>query len=98
MTTAKATREETIHLLELALAGSIDPGVFSSDFEELFNFRLDRTLFSTDELAALNRLFDVVVWYSPFADERRQYPHHYKDGAAVTEAVSSTLAALRQSD
>jgi hypothetical protein len=69
---------------------------FRETYEQLFTFELDRSTLSEDELTALKRLFDIVVWYSPFEDERNDIPHYKSEGdvvAAILRARES-LGAL----
>ncbi len=48
---------------------------FRGWYEPAFNFWFDRAMTTPAELAALERLFDVVSWFSPIADQET-YPNY----------------------
>jgi len=74
-------------LLTAFLAGDLDAEEFSRTFETAYNFETDRRALTAAEQTAFKKLFDVVVWYSPFPDERSAIPN-YKSEAEIEEAAS----------
>lgn len=62
---------ELLHkLLADYLGGRIDTPLFCSNFEQAFNFDVDRRELTARENAAFQRLFDQVIYFSPFPEER----------------------------
>jgi hypothetical protein len=68
-------------------------GEFCAVLEQLFNFELDDTDLSAHEDTVLGQLFDEVVLYSPFPDDRARYPG-YRSEEDVLAAVDRALTAL----
>ena len=70
------------------LDGLVTTDHFCSRFETAFNFEIDKAVLVEEELTALTRLFNDVVYYSPFPEERTSYPG-YRDEAAIRVAVEA---------
>jgi hypothetical protein len=49
---------------------------------------LDKRTLTPVEMDAFSALFEVVIWYSPFPEERKQIPH--TDGISNLRADTST--------
>lgn len=65
---------ELLHkLLADYLAGFIETPLFCSNFEQAFNFDVDQGALTPIESDAFQRLFDEVVYFSPFAEERARF-------------------------
>jgi hypothetical protein len=80
-------------LLKLSPGKDIGYDEFRCEFECAFNFGLDRVSVSDAEFRALQELFDKVVWYSPYPDERAEIPSYIgESGMAV--AVARARCAL----
>ncbi|WP_208855154.1 hypothetical protein [Leptospira alexanderi] len=45
---------------------------FCRKYEDLFNFKLEKSNLSEQTMQSLVKLFDRVVWYSPFLEERKK--------------------------
>ena len=73
-------------MLGKKLGSEISHADFRVAFEDLFNFRLERSQVSPTDFEVLKGLFDTVVWYSPFPADRESYPH-YKSEAEIEVAV-----------
>ena len=85
-------REELYRLVELFTTGKMGTQSFCDVFEETYNLKVDKGTLSKSEAAAFGGLFDKVVWYSPFPEEREQIPNYLGDreiAAAVHEAAKS---------
>ena len=89
-----ADRTDIVRLLRQRLGEDISYDDFRVAVEKLYNFRLTPESLPEDELNAIEELFDAVVWYSPFPEERAQIPH-YKDEAEVDAAVEKARRAFR---
>ena len=80
-------------LIQGYLTGERTTEDFAARFETAFNLELDQETISQEEQAILQELFDEVVWYSPFPDERDQYPG-YRDEAAIRSTAVKAAEAL----
>lgn len=83
-------REHLINLLRLKMGDGIDYDDFRREFESVFNFDLDRASVSDYEFRIFQQLFDKIVWYSPFPEERSKIPNYIGETemeAAVAEAT-----------
>src|SRR4051812_32518767 len=86
---------ELLHkLLADFLAGRIDTALFCSDFERAFNFDVNRRELTPRENAAFERLFNEVVYFSPFAEERATVPN-YRSEDQIRDAARTAEAELR---
>ena len=63
-------------LVERVLSGGRDVGEFCAEFERVYNLETDKTMLSERERSAFKALFERIVWYSPFPDERRTIPNY----------------------
>lgn len=81
-------------LLADYLGGSIDTALFCSNFEQAFNFDVDRCDLTPTEEAAFERLFNEVVYFSPFPEERAAIPN-YRNETEIRQAAEAADAALR---
>lgn len=73
------------------LSGEIETQAFCDRFERTFNFDTDKAALSEREHGALERLFDEVVYYSPFPEDRAVIPH-YRDEAQIRAAAETCLS------
>ena len=80
-------------LLEAFLNGGLTANEFSRRFETAYNLDTDREALTTAEQTSFERLFDAVVWYSPFPDERAVIPH-YKSEAQIEQAAKVARSEL----
>jgi hypothetical protein len=81
-------------LISQAIEAKITIPEFCAQFEVLFNLELEKSELPNSEIAALSDLFEVVIWYSPFADEREQIPN-YVDEKSVLAAAAKAAAKLQ---
>jgi hypothetical protein len=85
---------ELLHkLLADYLGGRIDTPLFCSHFEQAFNFDVDRRALTPVECDAFQRLFDEVVYFSPFPGERAQVPN-YRSEEQILQAARTAEAEL----
>lgn len=78
--------------LDEYLAGALETEQFCSQFEQAYNMELDKETMTRAEADAFNPLFEEVVWYSPFPEEREAIPN-YRGDDEIRKAA--TLAAHR---
>jgi len=90
-------RQKIHHLLRMELGTEIGFDQFRIAFEDLVNFQLDPGSVPTAELLILRALFDVVVWYSPFPDERAEIPTYIGEVEMIA-AVEQARHALERLD
>jgi hypothetical protein len=86
-------RSQLLKLLTLQLGKDIAHDDFRIQFEDIFNFGLDRKSATEHEFRVFQRLFEKVVWYSPFPKERAEIPN-YIDEAEMEEAVAEARRSL----
>lgn len=88
---------ELLHkLLDDYLGGRIDTPLFCSGFEQAFNFDVNRRDLTAQENSAFGRLFDEVVYFSPFSEERADIPH-YRSEEQIRKAACAAEAELSTS-
>jgi hypothetical protein len=89
-----SARETAVDLMDRLLSGELTVGDFCAQYEQHFNFDWpNRGLEAQAEL--FGKLFEVVVWYSPYPDERRVTPNYTgeADVIGVVQAIRSHVAA-----
>ncbi len=62
------------------LGGTMDVRSFTSQFEHTYNIELDKRTLTPAEAAAFGALFEEVIWYSPFPEDRIRIPNYRGDG------------------
>ena len=82
-----------LNLIEAVQQGSMSVGDFSSSVEHEWNFGDERATLAEPETAAIKRMFDVVVYYSPYPDERARIPS-YRDENDVLQAAQQCRQSL----
>lgn len=82
-----------LRLFEEVRAGVLSIEDFCGNFENIYNFEVDRKSLSGVEVALLNDLFECVIWYSPFPDERREIPN-YRNEDDVMAAIDVAAQGL----
>lgn len=80
-------------------AGKLDTETFCAQFERTYNLELDKSALTPAEAAAYGPLFEQVVWYSPFPDERARIPNYRSEAdiARAAEAASRCLETIPSS-
>jgi len=76
--------------------GRLETEVFCRDVELAYNDAVDEAAMTPSEQPIFERLFDVVVWYSPFPEEHAELPLHLKGEEQVREAALAAEAELGQ--
>jgi hypothetical protein len=80
-------------LVELLLAGTVSVAHFCEAFERIYNLELDRSTLTAAEAPAFAAIFDRVVWYSPFPEERARIPNYLGEDQIIA-TVSLQARAL----
>jgi hypothetical protein len=86
----KLPQERLRHLLKLVSSGQLSVSQFCSDFERIYNLETDKFSLSASEREAFSAVFEKVVWFSPYPDERARIPNYLGESdilAAVDEAL-----------
>ncbi|HKP75839.1 MAG TPA: hypothetical protein VJT67_09880 [Longimicrobiaceae bacterium] len=86
---ASTARDKLVALLE-EYANGRDTQEFCSAYEHAFNFEIDQGALPDSELRIFQTVFDEVVLYSPFEDDRAKYPG-YRDEQAIRNVVAHAL-------
>ena len=63
-------------LMSRAKAGVLPVQTFCETFERIYNFELDRKSVPVAELKRLSALFEIVVLFSPYTEERKTIPNY----------------------
>lgn len=81
-------------LIERLCEGAASVEEFCSQFERTYNFEIDKAQLSDAESSAFSALFDKIVWYSPFPEERKKIPNYLgeKDILAAVNGAKRVLA------
>lgn len=88
--------KETLYsLIADVIANKIDMRSFCNQFETTFNVETDKSTLSVHERSAFDGLFDKIVWYSSFPDERKEIPN-YLDEVQVMDAVRTAIDQLKR--
>ena len=61
----------------------------------IYNFQLDHGSVPPEELDALERLFNVVGYYSSVPEDRASYPRVFRDEADVERATEQARREIR---
>jgi hypothetical protein len=93
MYTLPVKRAKLFWLIELYLSDHQDVGTFCKEFERTYNFEINRSELSADELAIFGDLFDKVSMFSSFENELKIYPH-YTSKEQIRAAVIAARARL----
>ncbi len=86
-------RGRLLELIEMALSDAISVQDFCDRFETVYNLQLDKSALGPDEAPVLKGVFDKIVWYSPFPEERAKIPHYIGEDDVKT-AVAKAAGAL----
>jgi CRISPR/Cas system CSM-associated protein Csm2 small subunit len=91
MSTSTA-RDKLVALLK-EYANGRDTQEFCSAYEHTFNFEIDQGELTDNEFRIFQTVFDEVVLYSPFEDDRARYPG-YRDEHAIRNVVVHALSVV----
>jgi hypothetical protein len=80
-------------LVRKFLAEEIDVSIFCADFEKCYNFHTEKAALTAVESLAFKDVFEKVVWYSPFPEERKMVPN-YLGEAEIKHIVLEAAARL----
>lgn len=98
MTDIDATPKARLRSLMRQLAnGSVSVGPFCEAFETIYNLELDKRDLTDEEALAMGTIFDRIVWYSPFPEEREQI-RNYVGEKEVEQVVQDAEQTLSQND
>jgi hypothetical protein len=80
-------------LLEHLRRRTIDVEMFCTEFERIYNLELDKDTLTPSEAKVFSALFEHVIWYSPFEEERKQVPNYAseEDIKAAAERAAAEL-------
>jgi hypothetical protein len=92
------TGRELLHkLVSDYLEGRIDTALFCDNFETAFNFDVDRDHLTPTDEDVFRNLFQQVVYYSPFPEERARIPS-CRSEEQIRQAASDARTQLRKPD
>ena len=81
-------------IMEAYRSGVLGVDAFCAQFEQTYNLELDKSTLSQKETQTFQKLFEEVVWYSPFPEERAAIPN-YRDDVDVKQAVERAAKELQ---
>lgn len=70
------SRKRLYQLIELAKCRELSIKDFCEFYEKIYNLELDKNSLSPTESAAFSKLFDSVVWFSPYPKEREKIANY----------------------
>ena len=82
-------------LLTSVRTGQMSVEAFCSQFETTYNLELDKSELTEAEATAFSNVFEQVIWYSPFAEERARIPN-YKSEREILAAVQDAEHVLTE--
>ena len=89
-------RDRAIRLLDGLLTAEISVSEFCDRYEPLWNFELESNAELGAEAPIFEQIFDSVVWYSPFPEDRDSYPG-FKNEEDIIAIVRKANARLERS-
>lgn len=66
-------------LIESVFVQEISVGTFCEHFERVYNFELEVAGLTATERSVFEELFNKVVYYSPFPEERQKIPNYLSE-------------------
>lgn len=90
---SEAPRIKLHRLLREFQAGGLGTEDFCAQFERTYNLELDKGTLSPGETTAFGQLFEQVIWYSPFPEDRAEYPG-YRNEADIARAAEEAAKNL----
>lgn len=88
-----ASRADLLAAITAYRRGNLSTVEFCDAFERLYNLEVDKHTLAPADRVVFQTLFDEIVWYSPFPDDRSQYPR-YRDENAIRHAVENAWVVL----
>ena len=80
-------KQQLYDLIKMYLSKKIDTQYFCDTFEDIYNLKLNKNELSSAEHKIFDRIFDRVVWYSPYEKERDEIPNYLGD-SQILEIVN----------
>jgi hypothetical protein len=80
-------------LLAEFISGGIDTETFCIQFEHTYNLELDKRTLLAAEAQAFSEVFEQVIWYSPYPEERERIPN-YRGETEIREVALRAAAQL----
>jgi hypothetical protein len=80
-------------LLDDFLGGKLKVETFCRDVGSAYNVAIDEAALTPTEQPIFQELFDEVVWFSPFPEERAGIPN-YKSAEQIKDAAGVAAAKL----
>jgi hypothetical protein len=84
-----SAKARLLQYLDLFLKGKMAVGTFCGNFEPVYNLELDKTALSSIEAKAFSDLFEIVVWYSPFKEEREKIKNYVGEEEVLAAAKAA---------
>jgi hypothetical protein len=84
--------------LDLFTQGKMEVQTFCDSFEHVYNMELDKAELNTTEAKAFSSLFNKVVWFSPFEDERKKIKNYIGGNEVLAEAQAATSMLQQNSE
>lgn len=76
-------------LLDEYLTGKLKAETFCRDVRDAYNEAIDDGALAPSEQPVFEKLFDEVVWFSPFPEERREIPNYKSQEQIKAAAVAA---------
>ncbi len=92
---ARGAVERLYALLDDLVTGRTTVDRFCSAYETTYNWDVEEVDLTRAEAESFGRLFDAVVLYSPFQDDRRSYSGYRSDHDILVAAKEARLASQK---
>jgi hypothetical protein len=86
-------RDRLIKLLQEFSAQVLSVTQFCEAYERAYNLEINKSELTPAERATFQQLFDEVVYYSPYEDDRVNYPG-YRDDGQIRHAAARAMELL----
>lgn len=93
---AREALDRLYGLLDAFLARRIEVGQFCALYSSTYDRDVDEDDMTPGEEAAFARLFDEVLFYSPFPRDRAKYPGYRSEEEIIAAARAAVLALRRE--
>ena len=86
-------KDQLYWAIKAFLKGEYQVKEFCSNFERIYNLELDKKVLTDNEKQTFEELFNTVVYYSQFPEDRKNYSG-YKDEQDIQKAVEKAAKEL----
>lgn len=86
-------KDQLYYVLKTFLKGEYQTTDFCDNYERIYNLELDKKVLNTVEKESFEKLFNTVVYFSEFPEDRKKYSG-YKNENDIQEAAEEAAKTL----